>query len=186
MLGVVLAGGGSRRMGRTKALIEVGGIPMARRVADALLAGGCTGAVIVGGRAEELGQLGLPVVPDEHPGEGPLGGVLTALALVAPAPGTIGRGAIFVAPCDLPFLRASVVRSMIDALDDRADAIVARGDRLEPALAIWRESARAPLRADFEAGGRALHLVLRSLTVVEVAVDPAVVWNVNTPGDLSR
>jgi molybdopterin-guanine dinucleotide biosynthesis protein A len=185
MLGVVLAGGGSRRMGRTKALIEVDGIPMARRVADALVGGGCTGVVIVGGRAEELGRLGLPVVPDEHPGEGPLGGVLTALALLAPTPDAVGPGSIFVAPCDLPFLSASVVRSMIGMLDDHADAVVARGDRLEPALAIWCQSARAPIRAEFEAGERALHVALRSLTVVEVAVDPAAMRNVNTPRDLA-
>lgn len=188
MLGVVLAGGGSRRMGRTKALVEVDGIPMARRVADALIGGGCARVVIVGGRQDELGILDLPVMPDEHPGEGPLGGVLTALALLPSTPGAVGRGSVFVAPCDLPFLSASVVRSMNEraGFDERADAIVARGDRLEPALAIWRESARATVGADFEAGERALHRALRSLTVVEVPVDPEDLRNVNAPGDLAR
>ncbi|HJR26495.1 MAG TPA: NTP transferase domain-containing protein, partial [Acidimicrobiales bacterium] len=38
--GVVLCGGRSTRMGRDKALLELHGVPMARRVADALTAAG--------------------------------------------------------------------------------------------------------------------------------------------------
>ncbi len=81
VLGAVLAGA-SRRMGPgiDKALVEVGGVAMARRVADALRAGGAEPVVAVGGDRSALGRIGLDGVDDRHPGEGPLGGVCTALA----------------------------------------------------------------------------------------------------------
>ena len=47
--GAILAGGQSSRMGRTKALIEIDGQPMARRVAMSLTAAGVAPVVIYGG-----------------------------------------------------------------------------------------------------------------------------------------
>lgn len=52
-------------MGRDKALIEIGGVPMARRVADALGAAGAAEVVAVGGSAPALRSLGLTVAPDD-------------------------------------------------------------------------------------------------------------------------
>ena len=106
-LGAVLCGGASRRMGADKAMIRVDGVAMARRVADALLDAGCSPVIAVGGDAAELGRLGLVGVDDEFPGEGPLGGVLTALSLGAPA---------VVLACDLPNIRAATVSALIAAL----------------------------------------------------------------------
>ena len=76
-------------MGRDKALLPVGGVPMALRVADALRAAGADEVVAVGGDATALAALGLTVVPDDHPGAGPLAAIVTALAAGA-APGTPG------------------------------------------------------------------------------------------------
>jgi molybdopterin-guanine dinucleotide biosynthesis protein A len=178
-------------MGRDKALVEVEGVPMARRVADALVAGGCAPVVLIGGRASALSALGLPVVPDRFPGEGPLGGVLTALAHAAslrPAPAP--APAVLVAACDLPALSATGVRALVDRAraGDDVDACVAVacGDRREPALAVWHPSCAAPLRAAFDRGERALHRALCVVRVAEVRVDADAVRNVNTPGDLGR
>ena len=186
-------------MGRTKALVEVDGTPMARRVADALEGGGCERVVVVGGEARELASLALPIVPDDHPGEGPLGGVLTALRLLSDPRtdrwvdarrdrSTDGGSEVFVAPCDLPDLAPAAVYSMIASaeLDGSADVFVARGARLEPALAIWRAAASDRVCAAFDGGERALHRAMTSLDVVEVMVDEANLRNVNTPRDLAR
>ena len=48
LVGVVLTGGASRRMGRTKALVEIDGVPMAARVAAALAGAGCESVVLLG------------------------------------------------------------------------------------------------------------------------------------------
>jgi molybdenum cofactor guanylyltransferase len=175
--GAVLAGGASRRMGRTKALIDVGGVPMAGRVAGALAAAGCRPVVIVGGDPDELQPLGLPFVADRHPGAGPLGGVITALEAVG--------GDVVVAACDLPELDAATVLALLDASeDDAAAVIVAVTDRLEPALARWPHRTLTALHALFDAGQRSLQAAVLAVGHVEVPVAAAALRNINTPGDL--
>ena len=174
--GAVLVGGTSRRMGRPKALIEVGGAPMMVRVAEALSAGGCAPVKLIGDLALPDG-VGYALVADRWPGEGPLGGVITAML-------DAGRDVV-VAACDLPDLDAATVRAIREADGAiEADAVVATTARLEPVLARWNQRALDPLMALFATGERALHVALDRLGVVEVAVEPAAMRNVNQPGDL--
>lgn len=181
-VGAVLTGGASRRMGRTKALIELDGIPMASIVVRTLLDAGCQSVVAVGGDPEELARLGVVVVPDEAPGQGPLGGVISALACAA---GEDAASAVVVA-CDLPSLRSSDVLLLVTtALENpAADVVVARTDRLEPACAVWNVQCLAVLRRMFATGERAIHPVIAQLKSIEVAVDRRALRNVNTPADL--
>lgn len=181
--GAVLVGGASRRMGRPKALIEIDGTPMAVRVAEALEGGGCGPVHLIGvgliGDAP-LGDAPLgdyPLVRDRWPGQGPLGAVITALV--------DSGGDVVVAACDLPDLDAATVRSVRDAAGaDAADAVVALTDRRQPALARWNHVALGRLSALFAGGERALHVALDQLDVIEVAVAPGAMRNVNTPGEL--
>jgi molybdopterin-guanine dinucleotide biosynthesis protein A len=173
--GAVLVGGASRRMGRTKALIDVDGSPMVMRVATALGTAGCTPVRLIGDGMPA--DIGYRVVADRWPGEGPLGGVITALIDAG--------GDVVVAACDLPDLDAATVRAIRDVRGaDRIDVVVATTDRLQPALARWNHRALDRLTASFTAGERALHVTLRGFDVLEVAVDPQVMRNVNTPRDL--
>jgi molybdenum cofactor guanylyltransferase len=175
----VLCGGTSRRMGADKALIEIDGVAMAERVARALAAGGCSPVAFVGGDPSGLGRLGRPLLADRWPGEGPLGGVLTALAAA-------GHEDVVVAACDLPFLDGSTVGKLIAAAATEVDVVVATTDRLEPGLAWWGGAARRRIERFWERGGRALHEVIAELRSVEVLVDPAALRNVNAPSDLPR
>jgi molybdopterin-guanine dinucleotide biosynthesis protein A len=104
-IGVVLCGGGSRRMGTDKALL--GSPPWAIRVASALEAAGSAPVVLLGGDPA-LDRHGLERVVDDEPGRGPL----AALTVV-------GRRwpdhRIVVAACDLPELSASEVTPLVDA-----------------------------------------------------------------------
>src|SRR5690606_32897540 len=61
--GAVLTGGASRRMGTDKALLEVDGRPLARRLAEVLAAAGCDPVWCQGGDEPALRALGLDVVP---------------------------------------------------------------------------------------------------------------------------
>ncbi len=162
-------------MGRPKALIDVGGSPMVVTVAAALSDGGCAPVRLIG--SWTLSDIGYTVVADRWPGEGPLGGVITAMIDAG--------GDVVVAACDLPDLDATTIRAIRDARRaNEADAVVATTDRFEPALARWNHRALDRLTAIFAAGERALHVALGQLDIVEVAVDPAAMRNVNTPGDL--
>jgi molybdopterin-guanine dinucleotide biosynthesis protein A len=179
--GAVLCGGASRRMGRDKALVPVAGRALALRVADALRRAGAADVTAVGGDLAALGALGLPGVPDEAPGEGPLGGVLTALAAAA-----AGRPVVFVAACDLVQPDPAAVGATVAALDaDPAGdvAVPVVGGRRQWMHAAWRTRAAPPLAAAFAAGERAVHAAVAAagLRVVDVAVAPAAVADADTP-----
>ncbi len=165
-------------MGRNKALVEVDGTPMARRVADALIAAGCDPVMLVGGDPDELAGLGLPVLADVHPGAGPLGGVVSAMHSAG--------GDLLVVACDLPYLTPRVLASFVAAADasPSADVVVARTDRREPACVLWRPSSHSPTMASFESGERAVHRVLEQLRCIELPVQYELMRNVNTPDDL--
>jgi molybdopterin-guanine dinucleotide biosynthesis protein A len=184
-LGAVLCGGASTRMGTDKALIVVGGTTLAERACRVLAQGGANPVVCVGGDAGRLTSLGLTVVPDADPGEGPLGGVLTALAHSQ----SVSRAGAVVVACDMPQITVEV----IDALITRASAAPAAdivwassAAGVEPLLAAYRLTCVDTLREAFDAGERALHRAVAGLRVESMALeDPAVAQNVNWPADLA-
>lgn len=173
-------------MGRTKALIEIDGRPMASGVVAALSGAGCSRVIAYGGDPDELGSLGIPVLPDRYPGSGPLGGVL---GLLERADLTGERdAAVFVIACDLPAVRSGDLQPLVEASRSHPDidVVVARTSAIEPACAIWRVSALAVVRRAFDRGDRALHVAIGQLASVEVGVDPGALRNINTPDDLAR
>lgn len=189
--GAVLAGGASRRMGADKALVEVGGRPMASRVVGALRQAGCDPVLAVGGDRRLQEWLGIDVVADRWPGEGPLGAIITAIEHAAGAP-------VVVVACDLPWISGTALRALIDsqetmplpsptgAGDELPQVVVARTDRLEPLCAVWQPTALEPLLTAFEAGERAVHAALGRLRVRHHEVDAMALRNVNTPEDLAH
>jgi molybdopterin-guanine dinucleotide biosynthesis protein A len=173
-------------MGRTKALVRVGGVAMAQHVADTLRSAGCAEVVAYGGDPHELRSLPVPVVAEAHPGEGPVGAVAGVLERFAPT--AAGAPSVFVMACDLPGLDAAVLQALLAAGRSHpgADVVVARTSVIEPTCALWNVACAARVREMFDGGERALHAVIGRLDVVCVAVDPAVLRNINTPDDLHR
>jgi molybdopterin-guanine dinucleotide biosynthesis protein A len=183
--GAVLCGGKSTRMGRDKAFVVIDGTPMARRVADALTAAGCAPVVAVGGDGDALARIGLDTIPDGWPGEGPVGGVITALR-------SSTADIVVVVACDTPWLDAATVTALLEVLVHHPSAVaaVARTDRVEPLCAVWRRSVLPMVEAAFDGGERRLHRVLSSMpTTMPVAMVPVpddVLRNVNAPADVPR
>jgi len=181
--GAVLTGGSSTRMGVDKALLEVAGRPMVVAAATALAEAGATEIVAVGGDLAALRGLGLDAVPDDHPGEGPLGGVLTALRR---APTDV----VVVLACDMPGVDATTVAALLRALAAEPDADVAAASdagRLQPITAAYRIRALPLLAERFGAGERAVRRALEPLSVVVVeGLRPAALGDVDRPEDLPR
>lgn len=189
--GAVLCGGASRRMGRDKALIEIDGQAMARRVADALLSAGATTVVAVGGDLDALRAEGLLAVPDDAPGAGPLAGVVTALAdLPGGSPtGDDPAAIVFVGGCDLVTPSPTAIAATVAALraEPGLDAVVPVVDgRRQWMHGAWRRRARAPLTSALDAGERAVHAAAAAagVRVGTVVLDPSAVADADTPADL--
>jgi molybdopterin-guanine dinucleotide biosynthesis protein A len=182
MVGIVLCGGASRRMGSDKALLQIDGVPMAQRVAEALLGCGLSAVMAVGGDGPALTRSGLRFVADRWPGAGPLGGIVSALeSTEAPV--------VVVAACDLVHPSAGSFGRLVASLvaDERADVAVPLldGRRQFDQLAIRRARAHPHLRSAFDGGVRSIHGGLNGLAVHEVAgLAPATLQDADTPSDL--
>jgi molybdenum cofactor guanylyltransferase len=148
--GFVLAGGESVRMGRNKALLELGGEPLIVRVAqlvEEVL--GAAGAATVVGWPEAYAPLGLRAIPDDWPGAGPLGGIATALRA------SESHWNLIVA-CDLPYLTKEWLEYLIQrALASEADALLPMNDAgAEPLCAMYNKSAEAAIWLALDRGTR--------------------------------
>ena len=178
--GAVLTGGRSSRMGRDKATLPIDGVPMAGRVAEALRRAGAEPVLAVGGDEAALEALGLTWVADRHPGEGPLGGILSAFAAAR------GHDLVAILATDLPDLDASVVQALVGGVGGH-DVAVAGGEQAEPLCGVWRVATCEPvLISAFEQGERAVRRAMAALDRVVVPVPTQHLRNVNHPDDLGR
>jgi molybdopterin-guanine dinucleotide biosynthesis protein A len=174
-------------MGRDKALVEVAGRPMARIAADALAAAGATRVCCIGGDTAALTALGLEVVADRHPGEGPLGGLLTAFADPSAAPDE----PVMVLTCDLPGVDATVVAAVVARLLGDVDVDVAAptaAGRPQLLTAAYRPDRVLPVaRQAFDTGARAVRAGLTGLRIAEVTgIAAERIDDADTPDDLRR
>jgi molybdopterin-guanine dinucleotide biosynthesis protein A len=146
LLGALLAGGASRRMGRDKAAEPaLGGAPSLERALGALRA--AAPEVVVLGRAPAGLPEGVSCLPDPTPGDGP------AAALAALAAARPGRPALSC-PVDAPRLTAEALRWLAAA--GAAGGVLRLQGAPQPVFALWTPAALAQLRARVEAGDRAL------------------------------
>lgn len=162
-------------MGRDKALLPWGGMPLVVHVAQVVA--GATGSATLVGPRERYGELGWPLVEDEVSGEGPLGGLIAALAA-----STAERS--LVVACDMPWLEVESLRCLMQYICD-ADVVVARSERgIEPLCAVYQRRCLPVLRSALREGERAVRRVLGRLVVEEWTVpDSRLVTNANTAGE---
>ncbi len=146
-MGAVLTGGYARRMGRDKALLAIDGVPMATHVARAMFEAGASEVCAIGGDATTLDVLGLRIVPDQDPHEGPLAGIVAALR-------DASEEVVVVSACDMPWIRARHVRGLVQGIG-RFDAAMSAADgQLQPLHTAWKRAALQTLEASFLLGER--------------------------------
>ena len=140
-------------MGRDKALLRISGRALAVVVADAMVAAGADRVVAMGGDRTALAAEGLTVVDDRYPGEGPLGGILTALGYFQDS-----TQPVVVLACDLPTADPRNVAAVVEALGDvdgPAVAVPVVDGRRQWVHASWTPATAPLLSAAFMDGERA-------------------------------
>lgn len=189
LLGAVLIGGSSRRMGRDKARLPWHGRPLALHVAAALAAAAAE-VVLVGSRPDDDRFPGVRTIADRRPGEGPLAGLRAALEAA-------GGRAVLLAACDLPGVSPELARwvaggGLPPGDPPRARVPVADG-RLQPLFALYSAACREPAEEALASGERSMTGFLEHLSVERLVVTPALPFyhrdlltNWNRPDDLER
>ena len=184
----ILAGGKSVRMGnKNKAFLEMEGRSFLAR-SLAVLEPIFDEIMVIGHDAESYGQYGVPVYPDLRPGNGSLGGILTALTRSS------GERTFCVA-CDMPFLSPAVVRRLVERSSEGWQAVLPRlSPGVEPLCAVYSSSLVPVMEELLDRSERRIRLALdeeRTCYVEEEELrllDPDLLTfvNINTPADLAR
>jgi len=183
--GVVFCGGQSRRMGRDKALIVLGGATLIER-ATRVLSELTPHVLLACGPTPRYAELGFECVLDHGPGLGPLGGLEAALARVE-AGG--GRHALVLA-CDMPRVTAPVLCALLERgrAAQAGVTLVATATSEEPLCAVYDVAVLPAVRRALAAGERrmnAFHGALRVVRVPETELAPGCARNLNTPDELA-
>ncbi|HEV2473503.1 MAG TPA: molybdenum cofactor guanylyltransferase [Chthonomonadales bacterium] len=184
--GIVLAGGKSSRMGFDKAAAPFGAstlldhvITLVRQVVDEV--------VVVAASSESFPSCSARVLADLYPGEGPLGGIITALRQAAPGPH-------LVVACDMPFVAPALLQYMLAASEDFDAVVPQSAGKLQPLCAVYNRTALNPLCRCFSQGGRSVLAALETLNVrvlpdqvmVDIGVYEGSFVNLNTPEEYAR
>ena len=181
--GIVLAGGGSRRMGRDKAFLPLGGRSLIEIVVDHM-AKVCAEVLVVAGDVRPYAGIGTRLVTDLYHGVGVLGGLHAGLLAAR-------NELALVVGCDMPFLEPALLRAFAGWARGFDVAVLKRGEYLEPLHGAYRRTCLPAITAAiYRNDKRVLSFFpgvrIRYVTAEEVAaIDPAFrsFRNVNKPED---
>jgi uncharacterized protein len=182
---LVMAGGEGRRLSPDKPLLHVDGRPIISRVVD-VVSTIFDEILLVTNTPERYLFLGLPHVPDEEPGHGPLMGIYSGL-------GAISADLAFVCAADMPFLDPGIIRAVLREADDHDMVIPYPGDLPEFLHGLYRKRCLPAIKRQLDSGRHKIDL-LRGILDVRVLDDA---WfrehgfghvarafaNINTPED---
>lgn len=183
--GLILVGGKSRRMGRDKAFLEVGGKTLFERILE-LFKASFERVLLIGNQEERFAPYGLPVVPDIFPGSS-LGGLYTGLYHAE-------TEYVFVSSCDLPFPSASVLRYLCSLRDGHDAVVPSTKYGYEPLFALYAKSCLGPIKELLERGEFCAYAYYPQIRVRYVPSEELAPFdpdhrafvNVNTPEEFAK
>lgn len=186
--GLILAGGLSRRMGRDKAILRLGGRTLLQRAVETIRAAG--GEPLVVGRPRPESDVAGAGQTDELLREAAPAGPLAALRHGIEACGT---SRVVALACDLPLVPPDLIRFLAERVE-RVDAVVPRAaGRLQVLAAAYGRGCLKEFDRRLAGGVSSIHECIADLAheVLEGADlepfgGPGIFLNVNTPEDLLR
>ena len=171
-------------MGKNKAFIEIDGVPIIQRIHN-LLKTLFSEIVIVTNEVESFQNFEARIHRDLIPDQGALGGLYTGIYYSS-------FPHAFCVACDMPFLKGSVIRYLIEKTEDYDVVVPRTKDGLQPLHAIYSKDCLDPIRKIMEQ--RQFKIIdfypMVKVNIVEEnefrSLDPAreSFLNVNTPEEL--
>lgn len=183
LVGVVLAGGKSKRLGRDKARVEFAGQDLLNRAVTQLQR--MVSDVWVVGRDPQTHGLNVPWMMDETPGLGPAGGILTALRKL--------KRPLLVISCDLPLLDDATLKRLMSERDRRPNSALMttwlqkETGYIEALVAIYEPGARYLLEEALTCGLHKLSVIIPPEVrhhLLYSTQDARPFFNINYPADL--
>jgi len=170
---IIMAGGDSSRMGMDKSVLAINGKPMVEIIAEQLRTS-FSQTLISANDAGKFAFLGLQIVPDKIPGQGPLMGIASALEASA-------NEVNFVAACDIPHIDLAYVRKMLSRAKKVDMVIPTSADKkYEPLFAVYCKSALEAINEVLRTGGRKISDVFTRCKVGYIELEADCFANLNT------
>ncbi|MEO0469592.1 MAG: molybdenum cofactor guanylyltransferase [Bacteroidota bacterium] len=181
LIGLVLLGGRSRRMGKDKAWISYHQQPQWLHCINLLQAAGIQKAFLSGQVDQKaLYPEDILWLSDPHLDEGPMGGILHALM-------ENHDQAVLSIPVDMPAVKPHTIQRLIGARVPEKAATVFRLPKpgyIHPLLAIWEPHILPDMKRAWQQGQRSPRRFLQSQSIHIVSGLPdAEAKNVNRPDD---
>ena len=187
IVGYVLAGGQSHRMGKDKALLPWGEKTLLDHALSRLREAASRAPAILSGPEPRYADRGVPVFPDVVAEAGALGGVLTGLERLPPD----ADFGLFLA-VDLPLVPVALLRHLASRALAGIEAVVAFSPSgPEPLCAVYARTAKDAVRRSVEAGELKMTSFWREIcvhalyapAVTEFGDPKALFRNLNTPAE---
>jgi molybdenum cofactor guanylyltransferase len=178
-VGAILAGGGGRRIGGDKAIVELHGRPLISYPLETLREALGKVAILAKPDTRLPYVSGVTVWIEPEPRRHPVFGIMQALALADGRP-------VLVCAADLPFVSVGLVKRLAKANPGRAPAVVACAQgEMQPLLGCYQRRALPLLRGAARAASCPLRETVGALDPVLVEVDdPDELFDVDSPDDL--
>ncbi len=183
-LGVILAGGQSRRMGRDKAFLKFQGKRMIDLAVEKMTR--IFPHVVISANHQKYGEWGLELVFDKVPGKGPAGGILSVMEKYP-------EKDLVVLGCDLPFVPDDLLYFLMDMKKDYDCVIPQENKKLHPLCAIYGHSCLPVFRKNLAQNKLKIQKILDELNTLVLPVNedlpfysPHILANINTPEELKK
>jgi molybdopterin-guanine dinucleotide biosynthesis protein A len=177
-IGVLLAGGLGRRIGGSKAVVELQGKPLIAYPLEAIRQVLDEVAIIVKPDTELPSLPGVTVWIEPPGRHHPLLGIIHALGLAGGRP-------VLVCAADMPFVSPALINRIASVQADRPLAVVAScAGAIQPLLGCYQPEAIDPLRTAADAARPAREAIAELEPRLVEVEDPETLFNINSPDDL--
>lgn len=172
---IILAGGQSKRMGRSKAFLPLEKSTFIETLVETLKP--LVNRVIISGDPELYNDLGCRVVKDKYANCGPLAGILAGLQ-------ASDTGWNFVVSVDSPFIDASVFMALKSVLNNQQVVMAETTEQLMPLIGFYNQSCCQKLEEALKNNQFKVMQVLKTFNTERKMIDTqqhTLLNNINTP-----
>lgn len=189
-IGIVLAGGLSRRYGSPKALVKLGN-KYYYELAYEALEPACHSVIVVGRpEYDHLLKKTGPVILDkpEFAGLGPLAGIYSVMD-------AYDADQYMILPCDMPYISSDIMNALLASYDGEDVLAVEADGHDHPLVAVYSNRMKPIIRAALEDGRYGVMHLLNEVQVrwidgwglvSDIESNSHAFYNVNTPAELQQ
>ena len=178
IVGIVLIGGQSSRMGQDKASLEINSLPLYKIAAQKLQPLCHQVYLSVNKNQHTKNTYEYPTIIDQYEAQGPIGALLSCMQAIEDAP-------LLVLACDMPFITDSEITTLLQQRNLNQICTTfynTTSHYYEPMLSIWEPRGKHTLQAYFEAGNLSLQKFLIQQNIPKINIPEASNFsNINHP-----